>query len=117
MKNLVWLIIALLGQHLSAMPAGKGDILHCNISPVSQLFSSSNMDTARQTRYTDYTAVSLHFNSVTIKATEKGTLLKWDLEETANLQYFLIEQAMDGQIFSPLFEVPVQLHQHHYSFL
>jgi hypothetical protein len=116
MKNLVWLTAALLWQGLSVMAAGKDVALQPNMTYVSQTIYSG-FDTARQTRYNTDVLQSLRFNSLTIKTIDRGTLLSWEVEETSNLQYFLIEQAMDGQNFSPLFEVPVQFNQHSYSFV
>jgi len=61
--------------------------------------------------------LSSHISNLSVKPTEKGTLLSWVVQQTANLQYFLIEHSIDGQTFSPLFEVPIQPQQHHYSFV
>lgn len=118
MKNLVWLTVALLGQSLSAMAAGKVDVEPCAISPLCQQTFCSGFDTARQVRYTTDVLGSLHFNSLTIKTTDKGAVLNWEVQETTNLQYFLIEHSNNnGQNFLPLFEVPVQLDQKMYSFV
>jgi hypothetical protein len=58
----------------------------------------------------------LGINTLTLKPTANGIVLNWTVEETANLQYFLIEYAVDGQSFSPLSELPVQATQFNYSF-
>ena len=76
-----------------------------------------NLKLGGNTHYTAEVTSFLRFNTLTLKPTANGIMLNWMVEETANLQYFLIEQAVDGQNFSPLYEVPVQPNQQAYSFI
>lgn len=59
----------------------------------------------------------LHFKSFTVLATAAGAQLTWMVDETVNLQHFILERSFDGKIFSPLSQVPIQANHLAYTFI
>jgi endoglucanase len=59
----------------------------------------------------------LHFKSFTVLPVSAGAQLSWIVDETVNLQHFIIERSFDGRTFSALSQVPVQGNQLVYTFV
>jgi hypothetical protein len=115
MKNLIWLTVAVLLQSVSVKAREKHMAQPFQLPSIHKQVMCLSLDEGAH--FTGEIKPFLRFNMLTIKPTAQGILFNWMVEETTNLQYFLIEHAVDGQNFSPLYEVPVQLNQHEYSFV
>lgn len=101
-------------QSFSAKAINSADTLHNNVAITHERIAYNKVD---QPAIDTSVSVQVRGNTLAVKTTPNGILLNWMVEETANLQYFLIEHSTDGQNFLPLYEVPVQLHQQIYSYV
>lgn len=115
MKYLVGLTAILLTQSFSAKAINSLGVQHNSLPVMLRQVAYHTID--KNVCYTEESTPLFRIYTLTIKSTPNGILLNWMVEETANLQYFLIEHSNDGQNFLPLFEVPVLLHQKNYSFV
>jgi hypothetical protein len=115
MKYLAGLTAILLTQSFSAKAIHSLDVQHNSLPVIYGQVAYHTID--KNVCYADESAPLFRISTLTIKPTPNGIQFNWMVEETANLQYFLIEHSNDGQNFLPLYEVPVQLHQKTYSFV
>jgi hypothetical protein len=115
MKYLVGLTAILLTQSFSAKAINSLEVQYNSLPVMLRQVACHTID--KNVCSTEKSTPLFRINTLSIKPTPNGILLSWMVEETANLQYFVIEHSKDGQYFLPLFEVPVLLHQKNYSFI
>lgn len=61
-------------------------------------------------------ALPLRFTHFTAKPADADVQLSWVVDETIDLQYFIVERSFDGRTFTALAQVPVQTGQLVYTF-
>jgi hypothetical protein len=59
----------------------------------------------------------IRFNAFTLKTQEKNISLKWEIEQTGDLQKFIVERSKNGVSYQPITEITGSFNQNNYFFI